>query len=135
MSVLVSAYKISKSFGIQTLFARISFSVESGQKIGLIGPNGAGKSTLLQIIAGNQTPDQGDLSFSNQIKVGYLMQNPQFVQDATLYETVVNCTDDPYEYENILVVQEMISRLELDQFPEDTRLKELSGGWKKRVAL
>jgi len=135
MSVLVSAYKISKSFGIQTLFAQISFSIDSGQKIGLIGPNGAGKSTLLQIIAGQQTPDQGEVSFSNQIKVGYLSQNPQFDRQAKLHSTIISATHDPYEYENILIVQEIISRLELDQFDEETLLSELSGGWKKRVAL
>ncbi len=135
MSVLVSAYKISKSFGIQNLFRQISFSIESGQKIGLIGPNGAGKSTLLQILANNQTPDEGDLSSSNQIKVGYLHQNPQFSEDATLYNSIISGTDDPYDYENILIAQEMISRLELDQFPEEVLLRELSGGWKKRAAL
>ena len=135
MSVLVSAYKISKSFGVQTLFEQLSFSVESGQKIGLIGPNGAGKSTLLQIIAKNQTADQGDLSFSNQLRVGYLEQNPQFEKAARLYETIISGTEDPYEYENILVAQEMISRLELDQFDENILLSELSGGWKKRAAL
>ncbi len=135
MAVIVSAYKIAKSFGVQTLFEDLSFSVESGQKIGLIGPNGAGKSTLLQIIARNQTPDHGDLSFSNQIRVGYLEQNPQFDKSAKLYESIISGTDDPYEYENILIAQEMISRLELDQFDENTPLGELSGGWKKRAAL
>lgn len=135
MAVLVSAYKISKSFGIQNLFKQISFSIETGQKIGLIGPNGAGKSTLLQILANNQSPDEGDLSFSNQIKVGYLHQNPQFEPEARLYETIISGTDDPYDYENILIAQEMISRLELDQFDENILLNELSGGWKKRAAL
>ncbi len=135
MASLVSAYKISKSFGIQTLFDDISFSIETGQKIGLIGPNGAGKSTLLQILAKNQTPDQGDLSSSNQIKVGYLHQNPQFSTESRIYQTIVSGTDDPYDYENILIAQEMISRLELDQFDEETLLSELSGGWRKRAAL
>ncbi len=135
MAVLASAYKISKAFGIQTLFKDISFSIESGQKIGLIGPNGAGKSTLLQILAKLQTQDKGDLSLSNQIKVGYLHQSPHFAPESRLYETVVGATEDPYDYENILISQEMISRLELDQFGEDALLNELSGGWKKRAAL
>ena len=50
--ILIGAHQLGKSFGAQSLFTDISFSIESGERIGMIGPNGAGKSTLLKSIVG-----------------------------------------------------------------------------------
>jgi len=134
---LISAYQISKEFASKTLFEKISFSIDTQQKIGLLGPNGAGKSTLLKILNGQIKPDSGQLSFSNSLRLGYLEQRPQFTTNKTIYETLISATDDEYDGLNIAYAYELIKKLSLDQMPlaENTIVSQLSGGWQKRVAL
>ena len=137
MSQLISAYEISKAFATKVLFHEITFSISEGQKIGLIGPNGAGKSTLLQILAKKQKSDSGEVSFANHLRLGYLSQNPAFSEDETVYMAVSSGCEDPYDSDNLSLIHELISKFELDgpEAGEDRLVKELSGGWRKRVAL
>lgn len=74
----LSIENISKSYGEKTLFSELSFGIGQGQKIALIANNGTGKTTLLNIIAGLDTPDDGDVVFRRDIRVGYLPQEPDF---------------------------------------------------------
>ncbi len=137
MATLVSAYQLSKSYASKTLFQNISFAIESSEHIGLIGPNGAGKSTLLSLLVKEQKPDQGQISFANHLRLGYLKQKPEFGIEDTIFSALTSVVDDPYEAENMQLVFELISKLELDQFSEgtDKLVSTLSGGWQKKVAL
>ena len=135
MTILANAHQLSKSFGARSLFSGLTFAIESNERIGLIGPNGAGKSTLLRILAGQMAPDSGTLSFQRGMKVGFMEQVPTFAPDAYILSTVLEGSNDPYEWENISLAHEFISKLELDAFEVDTPIAKLSGGWKKRVAL
>jgi ABC transport system ATP-binding/permease protein len=135
MSILFSAHQLGKSFAARPLFSGLSFSMESGERVGLIGPNGAGKSTLLQIIAGRQTADEGTLSLQRGLKVGYLEQVPRFEEGAELWPTVLSGVADPHDWQEMSTAREFISRLGLDHLGDDRALTTLSGGWKKRVAL
>lgn len=137
MATLISAFQISKSFASKTLFQSISFAIENNEHIGLIGPNGAGKSTLLSLIAQQQKADQGQISFSNQLRLGYLNQKPEFKKDETIFDCLMSVVDDPYDAEPMQLAYELISKMQLDQHPEDVQKKvsELSGGWQKKVAL
>ena len=137
MAVLLSASEITKSFGSRTIFNKITFAVESNQRIGLIGPNGAGKSTLLQLLAKLQTVDEGTLSSARNLRLGYLHQSPSFAKDETVFETILGASEDPTEWDNMNFAYELISKLELDQNAAgaDQMVSSLSGGWRKRVAL
>ncbi len=137
MATLISAYQLSKSFASKTLFQNISFAIDSSEHIGLIGPNGAGKSTLLSLISQLQKPDQGQISFAQNLCLGYLTQKPTFNPDETIFSAMLSVLDDPYEATNMQLAFELISKLELDRFPEgsDKLVNSLSGGWRKKVAL
>ncbi len=134
MAILINAHQLSLSFGSRPLFEGVSFSVDSGERVGLIGPNGAGKSSLLKILAGRQAPDSGTLSVQKGLKIGFLEQVPQFKAGITVMEAALEGVYDPYDWEEIAPVQELLSRLDLADRSEDL-VESLSGGWKKRVAL
>jgi len=135
VALLLSAQNLEKSFGPHLLFRGLKFGIESGDRIGLIGPNGAGKSTLLKIIAGLIEPDGGEVVKNRGLRVGYLEQMPSFAPGLTIFDAVAEgAGGDP---ERLSHVHEWLARLELleDGRDESTLLTELSGGWKKRVAL
>ena len=86
MAIDLQIENISKSFGDLVLFSDISFTVEERQRIGLIACNGKGKSTLLKIIAGQESLDDGKITFRSDIKVGYLEQEPDFDGELSVIE-------------------------------------------------
>jgi len=68
LAPIINAQGISKHFGASPLFQNISFTVSEGDRIGLIGPNGSGKSTLLRILAGDVSPDSGEIAVRKRIR-------------------------------------------------------------------
>jgi ATP-binding cassette subfamily F protein uup len=120
---------------MKPLFSGLTFTIEDEDRIGLIGPNGAGKSTLLKILAGQITHNDGDISRKQGLRIGYLEQSPQFAEGDTIYTAILAGTHDPDDWESMSAVHEYISKLGLTEFGEDALVDNLSGGWKKRVAL
>jgi ATPase subunit of ABC transporter with duplicated ATPase domains len=66
---------VSKQAGHQILFIEASAALNKGEKIGLVGPNGAGKTTLFRMIAGQELPDEGQVSIDRGITIGYFNQD------------------------------------------------------------
>lgn len=134
---LISAHQITKSFASKNLFRKISFSIDATQRIGMVGPNGAGKSTLFKILIKDVIPDEGKISFSNSLRLGYLSQKPEFAADEIIYDCLMSQVEDPYDGLNIAYAYELITKLSLDIHAdkEFAKISELSGGWQKRVAL
>ncbi|MDH4982660.1 ABC-F family ATP-binding cassette domain-containing protein [Hyphomicrobium sp. D-2] len=66
---------ITKQNGHQIVFIEASAALNRGEKIGLVGPNGAGKTTLFRIIAGQEQPDEGQVSTDRGITIGYFSQD------------------------------------------------------------
>ena len=132
MSV-INVEHISKLYGDKLVLEDLSCSVDEGDKIGIIGINGTGKSTLLRIIAGEEEADEGKIVFSNGLTVGWLGQNPEFDEDSSILKYVCEGKkiEEDYGYESD--AKAMLTVLELEQF--DEKIKNLSGGQKKRAAL
>ena len=75
----------SKSFGDNTLFERVSFTLNRGERVGLIGPNGCGKTTLFRIILGEIQPDTGSVLLSpGDVQAGYLAQALEYQPGQTV---------------------------------------------------
>ncbi len=138
MGIIISIQEISKNYGAQNLFRDLSFTLSDGERVGLIGPNGAGKSTLLRILSGQSQADSGNLAPRRGLRVGFLEQVPQFTAAATVESAVMASNPDTHDWEFQATVQEYLSKLSLDGsrgvLPQ-TPIEQLSGGWKKRVAL
>ncbi len=133
MAILISVSGVRKAFAARPLFEGLTFSIESGERIGLIGPNGAGKSTLMRLLAQQASPDEGTISFQRGLRVGFLEQTPTFKKDATIHSTLLEGAADPDDWESIALADEIMSKLSLQDASQ--RVDQLSGGWKKRVAL
>ncbi len=83
---MLSVYNLSISFGGALLFDGLSFRLNAGDRVGLVGKNGAGKSTLLNILAGELSPDQGELAYEKGVKIGFLKQDIDFERGRTVLE-------------------------------------------------
>ena len=148
---LLTAENIEKSFTERKLLNGASFYLEEGEKVGIIGINGTGKSTLLKILAKIEEPDSGKVICANHVVMRYLPQNPVFLPEKTVLESVLEAAagkqDTIYaganaggKHEINEKIWEMessakafLTRLGITNFTQKT--KELSGGQKKRLAL
>jgi ATP-binding cassette subfamily F protein uup len=84
MPVALSLVKVTKRFGAQPILEDLSFGLQMGEKVGLIGRNGAGKSTLFKLLAGEDTPDSGEVVVTQGQRIARLSQDPHFPADATV---------------------------------------------------
>src|SRR5689334_7656313 len=80
---VVSARRLEKTYGPQTLFSDVALTVRSGERVGLLGANGAGKSTLLRVLAGLEAPDAGTVEVRRGARILYLAQEPALDDAAT----------------------------------------------------
>jgi ATP-binding cassette subfamily F protein uup len=135
MTLFLNCQHLSKSFGNRTLFEDLSFSIFSGDRIGLIGPNGAGKSTLLKILAGLEAPNSGTASARRGLKIGYLPQVCDFPDTSVLPLLIHSFApdDERPDYEKELLARIWLSKLGFTG--EEPSAFRLSGGWKKRLRL
>lgn len=135
MTVLLRAQELSKTFGIQTLFDGLNFSIAEGDRTGIIGPNGVGKSTFLKILAGLETPDEGSVTRRKGIHLAYVPQMARFNDDDTVESVVAQAARDggvPPE----AIAGDVAITLGKVGFEEPSQLvSTLSGGWKKRLTL
>ena len=136
MSTLLTARDISKAWPSHDLFDRIALRIAEGDRVGLIGPNGAGKTTLLRILAGLDSPDEGDIVRRRGLRVAYVRQDDLFEADATPRSVAREAlaVDDPTGSRDPgNRVDAALSRLGFTSL--DQPVGELSGGWRKRLAL
>lgn len=117
---------LTKSFGDNLLFKRISFGLFENQRTALIAKNGAGKSTLLKIIAGKEGYDEGSVTFRTGLKVAILEQDPSFEKGSTI-GNICNKSEDP------LQMKQVLGKLKIHDL--DAVTDNLSGGQIKRIAL
>lgn len=128
---LLDVQSVSKRFGERVLFEDISFSIAEGQRVGLIAQNGTGKSTLLSMLTGDEPVDSGQIIYRNDIKVGYLRQEPLFPDNATVLEACFHEQENTEEAQ--LKAKQILTQLHITEL--DQPIAQLSGGQRKRVAL
>lgn len=160
---LLSVHKISKSYGIKTLYKDITFGIHEGEKIAIVAKNGAGKTTLMKTLLDPAIADSGEVVFRNGIKIRYLSQQPSF-EDGLTVRQVLYQSEHPglnalRDYEEVLAngaspeamqkaldkvdatggwtiegrIQEMHGKMNLPDM--DRKVDHFSGGEIKRLAL
>ena len=123
VSVLVDLQGVGVTMADRTLFAVLSVTVHTGDRLGVVGINGTGKSTLLRVLAGRFTPDAGAVRQGRGVRTGFLDQSPQLPPG-----TVGDAVGTGWE------AAAALDRLGMAEFV-DRDVAGLSGGQSKRVAL
>jgi ATP-binding cassette subfamily F protein uup len=159
----ISVENISKSYGDRTLFSNISFGINKHQKVAFVAKNGTGKTSILNIIAGLDTPDEGQVIQRKDIQVAYLSQNQIFDNNLSIEETIFatenrilpiiklyeKALENPEDSENYQKAFDLmdqnnawdfetqyklvLSKLKLNDL--SLKVDKLSGGQKKRLSL
>ena len=160
---LLSIEGVGKTYQDHPVFENISFGVNQGQKIALIAKNGTGKTTLLKIIAGDDTPDKGEVNQRKGTRISYLAQEPllnpaytveecilqsnnESIQVIARYKEALNNPEDEEAYQLAFEAmdqhqawdfetqyKQILSKLKLDRL--EAKVGSLSGGQRKRIAL
>ena len=133
MANLINAERISVSYGTRTLLDAVSLGVDDGDAIGVVGRNGDGKTTLLTTLAGVRPPDQGRVTHTAGLSIGYLGQTDDFGSDDTVRRLIVGGRPDHVwagDPNTRAVVQHLLAGVSLD-----ASVGTLSGGERRRVAL
>lgn len=129
--MLVTFNDVSFKYIDKVLLNKVNFTINETDKIGLLGVNGTGKSTLLKLLVNELEPTSGIIYKKNNIKIAYLPQDTNFVLENTILEEIARITktkeDEAFNMKSIL------NKLGLNDHTR--KLKELSGGEKKRLAL
>jgi ABC transport system ATP-binding/permease protein len=132
---IINAQGISKHFGANPLFQNVSFTVSEGDRIGLIGPNGSGKSTLLRILAGEISPDSGEIAVRKRIRLSSVEQDSKFKPGDTVRSVAQSAMERSgvAESERGTRFAETLGRAGFEDL--DVETFALSGGWQKRLAI
>ena len=96
---MIKIFEVSKAYGDQVLFDKLSFNINRGEKIGLVGRNGHGKSTLFQMILGNVEVDSGSITMPKNYRIGYMQQHINFTKPTVLEEGCLGLPRDE-EYDS-----------------------------------
>ena len=100
--MILACHHISKEYPENVVLRDVTFHLEKGDKAAMIGINGAGKTTLLRIIVGEETADEGTVSFERDCSYGYLAQNQGLSSERTVYEEVLSVKQYLIDMENKL---------------------------------
>jgi ATP-binding cassette, subfamily F, member 3 len=87
--VLFRLSDVHKSYGVQDVLRGASLQINAGEHVGLVGRNGAGKSTVFRLVAGDETPDRGDVVRSKSVRLGFLAQHIKFESASTVHESAL----------------------------------------------
>ena len=161
---LVRLDKVALNFGTHILLDDVDFTLKKGSKIGLLGRNGAGKTTFMKVIAGSMQPDSGERWLRPGVEVAWLEQSLPVADEQSVYDMVAGGLEEvgellkqyhhmiaDYENADMAKLERVQGALEAKQgwslgqkvdtvitqlqLPADKLMSQLSGGWRKRVAL
>ena len=135
MSSIFSLKNISKIYGEDTLFEQLNIDFKLNEQLGLIGMNGSGKSTLLKLIASEIEPDEGAIIGKTGLRFIYLPQEDNLDPEKTIEEILYDSVNDNLfdEKQRHKIVQASLGKGGFED--TDILSKNLSGGWRKKLAI
>ena len=134
--IVIEANNISKAFGSKLLIEDMNFRLPPGGIIGVIGPNGAGKTTLFRMLVGDEAPDKGSLKLGDTVKLGYVDQSRDSLNDSkTVWEVVSDELDELELGKRTMPSRAYVSLFNFKGSDQQKKVSQLSGGERNRVHL
>ena len=134
--LVIEAKDLRKAYGDRLLTERLSFNLPAGGIVGIIGPNGAGKTTLFRMLAGMEKPDSGEIRLGPSVKLAYVDQSRQTLNDKnTVWQEISGGLDvikvGNYETSS----RSYVGRFNFKGVQQQQFIGDLSGGERNRVHL
>jgi sulfate-transporting ATPase len=134
--LVIEVKDLRKAYGDRLLTERLSFNLPAGGIVGIIGPNGAGKTTLFRMLAGMEKPDSGEIRLGPSVKLAYVDQSRQALNDKnTVWQEISGGLDvikvGNYETSS----RSYVGRFNFKGVQQQQFIGDLSGGERNRVHL
>ncbi len=134
--LVLEGINIRKAFGDRLLFDQLNFNLPKGGVLGIIGPNGAGKSTFLKMLTQQETPDQGEVRVGDTVKLAYVDQMRDHLQDnKTVWEEISDGHDIMQVGSFQMPSRAYVGRFNFKGSDQQKKMSQLSGGERNRVHL
>ena len=134
--IVINAEGLSKGFGERLLIDDLSFRLPPGGIVGVIGPNGAGKTTLFRMITGGESPDNGTFTVGDTVKLGYVDQSRDDLDDSkTVWEVISDGLDEVELGKRAMPSRAYVGQFNFKGGDQQKRVGQLSGGERNRVHL
>ncbi len=134
--MVINANGLGKGFGERLLIEDLSFRLPPGGIVGVIGPNGAGKTTLFRMITGGEAPDAGTFTVGDTVKLGYVDQSRDDLEnDKTVWEVISDGLDEIELGKRTMPSRAYVGQFNFKGGDQQKRVGQLSGGERNRVHL
>ena len=134
--VVINADGLRKAFGDRLLIDDLSFRLPPGGIVGVIGPNGAGKTTLFRMITGSEAPDGGSFAVGDTVKLGYVDQSRDDLEEGkTVWEVISDGLDEIELGKRTMASRAYVGQFNFKGGDQQKHVGQLSGGERNRVHL
>ncbi len=134
--IVIQAKGVKKAYGDKLLFDDMNFSLPAGGIVGIIGPNGAGKTTMFRMVTGQETPDSGEFKVGDTVKLGYVDQSRDSLDDSkNVWEEISGGTDMMEVGDRTMSSRAYVGSFNFKGQDQQKKVGLLSGGERNRVHL
>lgn len=125
---LIIADNLQIKYNDKTIFSKVSFEIENGDRIAITGKNGVGKSSILKLIIGNEMQYSGEFKIANDLKISYVPQSTEHLKGDLKTYARENQVDES-------IFKAMLSKMGFSKIDFETDIKDMSEGQKKKVLI
>ncbi|MCH2547341.1 MAG: energy-dependent translational throttle protein EttA [Alphaproteobacteria bacterium] len=134
--VVLEADHLNKGYGDRLLIDDLNFRLPPGGIVGVVGPNGAGKTTLFKMLTGKETPDSGELKQGSTVKLGYIDQSRDSLDDSkSVWEEISDGFDELQLGKTTMKSRAYCSAFNFKGSDQQKKVGQISGGERNRVHL
>lgn len=133
---VINSINVAKGYGDKLLYENLNFNLPPNGIVGVIGANGAGKTTLFKMIMGEETPNKGEFTIGETVKIAYVDQAHSNIDpEKSLYENFANGQEQVMMGGHMVNTRAYLSRFNFAGPEQNKKVKEMSGGERNRLHL